>query len=269
MKLSDEYLKIFEEQGFVVVENFYPEEKRVRIVAALQKTLPTWEAVKDQPPETGMLTDDFPYSEMLFNELTVDVDLIDFVQRVLETEDIHFRYAHNWVKYPGSSAFPQLHIDNGNNSLLPPCADKRYGQISCWYFPEEVRAEHAPMLVVPKPFGKDLSKSVSLEVPAGTQMIFNTYLWHSATAFEGKDRQRYSVTRIYGRADHYWEGVSSFTNLGRNEHFRQFIGKLTAREREFFRFPPAGHPYYTGKTLELLEAQYPGWNAHGEYTHVT
>ena len=269
MKLSDEHLNTFEEQGFVVIENFYPEEKRVRIVAALQKTLPTWEVVKDQPPETGMLADDFPYSEMLFNELTVDPDLIDFVQRVLETEHIHFRYAHNWVKYPGSSAFPQLHIDNGNNSLLPPCADKRYGQISCWYFPEEVHAAHAPMLVVPKPFGKDLSKSVSLEVPAGTQMIFNTYLWHSATAFEGKDKQRYSVTRIYGRADHYWEGVSSFTNLGRNKHFRQFIGRLTAREREFFRFPPAGHTYYTGKTLELLEEQYPGWNAHGEYTHAT
>ena len=268
MKLSDDHLRTFEEQGFVVVEDFYPEEKRARIVAALRKTLPTWEVVKDQPPESGMLTDDFPYSEMLFNELTLDPHLIDFVQRALETEAIHFRYAHNWVKYPGSTAFPLLHIDNGNNSLLPPCDDKRYGQISCWYFPEEVRAEHAPMLVVPKPFGKDLSKSVSLDVPAGTQMIFNTYLWHSATAFEGKDMQRYSVTRIYGRADHYWEGVSSFTNLGRNEHFRQFIGKLTAREREFFRFPPAGHPYYTDKTLVLLEEQYPGWNANGEYTSV-
>ncbi len=266
MKLSDDHLNTFVEQGFVVVEDFYPEEKRVRIVAALHETLPPWDVIKGQPPESGMLTDDFPYSEMLFNELILDFDLIDFVQRALETEDIHFRYAHNWAKYPGCSALPQLHIDNGNNSLLPPCGDKRYGQISSWYFPEEVRAEHAPMQVIPKPFGKDLTKKISLEVPAGTQMIFNTYLWHSASAFEGRDMQRYSVTRIYGRADHYWEGVSSYTDLGRNEHFRQFIGTLTAREREFFRFPPAGHPYYTSKTLKLLEEQYPGWNTKGEYT---
>jgi len=96
-------------------------------------------------------------------------------------------------------------------------------------------------------------------------MIFNTFLWHAASIFKGEEGQRYSVTRIYGRADHYWEGVSSFTNRGRDEHFRSFIGTLTARDRELFRFPAVGHPYYTRETLGLLEEQYPGWNARGEY----
>ena len=266
MKLSDDHLQTFEEQGFVVVENFYEEEKRVRIAAALRETLPPWEEIKDDPPEDGRLTDDFPYSDMLFNKLNVDLDLIGFVQRILDTEDIHFRYAHNWARYPAASApEPKLHIDNGNNSLLPPCNDKRYAQISSWYFPEEVGEDQAPMLIIPKPYGRDLTKKVSLVVPAGTLMIFNTHLWHSATVLKGKDSQRYSVTRIYGRADHYWEGVRSFTNLGHNEHFREFIGTLAAREREFFRFPPAGHHYYNSETLALLEEQYPGWNARGEY----
>ena len=96
-------------------------------------------------------------------------------------------------------------------------------------------------------------------------MIFNTFLWHAASIFKGEEGLRYSVTRIYGRADHYWEGVSSFTNRGRDEHFRSFIGTLTARDRELFRFPAVGHPYYTRETLALLEEQYPGWNARGEY----
>ena len=109
--------------------------------------------------------------------------------------------------------------------------------------------------------GKDLSKKVLLTVSAGTLMIFNTFLWHSATVYRGKDKQRYSVTRIYGRADHYWEGVRSFTDLGNNKHFRKFIGTLTSTERELFRFPPNGHPYYNNKTLDLLEEQYPGWNS--------
>ena len=266
MKLSDDHLKTFVEQGFVVIEDFYPEEKRARIATAVRQDLPPWEEIKDDPPDHGLLTDDFPYSKMFFNELILDWDLIHFVQRVLKTDAIHFRYAHNWARYPCPSASPpNLHIDNGNNSLLPPCDDLRYGQISSWYFPDEVSEDHAPMVIIPKSHGQDVTRQVSLAVPGGTQMIFNTFLWHAASIFKGEEGQRYSVTRIYGRADHYWEGVSSFTNRGRDEHFRSFIGTLTARDRELFRFPAVGHPYYTRETLVLLEEQYPGWNARGEY----
>ena len=266
MTLSDNHLKTYQEQGFVVVENFYEEEKRACIAAALRETMPPWEETVDHPPEHHRLGEAFPYDEPLFNKLTVDWDLIDFVQRALETEDIHFRFAHNWAKYPEPPApEPRLHIDNNNNSLLPPCDDTRYAQISSWYFPEEVGEDQAPMRIIPKPYGQDLTKQVLLVVPAGTLMIFNTHLWHSATVFKGEEGQRYSVTRIYGRSDHYWEGLGCFTSLGLVGRFAEFIGTLTARERELFRFPPAGHSYYNGQTLALLEKQYPGWNARGEY----
>ena len=266
MLLTEDHYRTFKKQGFVVVEDFYPEERRASIAAAVREALPPWDVTRYDPPERGLLTDDFPYAQMMFNELIIDWDLIAFVQRVLETQDIHFRYAHNWARYPDpSNTPPRLHIDNGNNSLLPPCDDDRYGQISTWYFPDEVRGEHAPMMIIPREFGEDVGKGVYLTVPAGTQMIFNTHIWHSATVFKGKDTQRYSVTRIYGRADHYWEGVRSFTNQGKHEHFMKFIGTLNARDRELFRFPPAGHSYYTSETLERLEEQYPGWNARGEY----
>lgn len=270
MKLSAGHLKTFHEQGYVVVENFYPEDKRAQIASAVRKQLPPLEEFEDDLPENGLLTVDFPYEDMFFNDLIVDWDLINFVQRVLDTEDIHFRYAHNWVRYPCEPPLTHhLHVDNGNNSLLPPCDDVRYGQISTWYFPEEVQESQAPMLVIPKAYGQDVSRKISLAVPAGTQMIFNTFLWHSATPYLGTEGQRYSVTRIYGRADHYWEGVHSYTNQGRNERLGKFIGTLTARERELFRFPPVGDPYYTDKTLDLLEAQYPGWNARNEYIPKT
>ena len=266
MKLADDHLQTFKAQGFVVIEDFYPEEKRARIAAAVRKDLPPWEVIKDDPPANCLLTDDFPYAQMLFNELIVDWDLIDFVQRVLDTEDIYFHYAHNWARYPyDSPSPPNMHIDNGNNSLLPPCEDIRYGQISSWYFPEDVHPDQAPMVIIPKPYGRDPTRKVPLNVPAGTQMIFNTFIWHSASVYKASEGQRYSVTRIYGRADHPWEGVRSFTNQGRDEHFRSFIGTLTARDRELFRFPHAGHPYYTEDTLAQLEAQYPGWNQREEY----
>ncbi len=64
---------------------------------------------------------------------------------------------------------------------------------------------------------------------------------------------------------HHAKGVAHYTHVGADHHFREFISCLSARERELFRFPPAGHPYYTPQTLEALEEQYPGWNAEGEY----
>ena len=42
MKLSNEYLKLFEEQGFVVINNYYPEEKRQAISQAIWRTLLPW-----------------------------------------------------------------------------------------------------------------------------------------------------------------------------------------------------------------------------------
>ena len=106
-----------------------------------------------------------------------------------------------------------------------------------------------------------------LAVPGNTQMIFNTYLWHSATPFMGSEGQRYSVTRIYGRADHYWEGVRSYTNLGSVEHFREFIGSISAEQRELFRFHQRAFVLQR-ETLAVLEEHYPGWNAGGEYTEA-
>ena len=68
-----------------------------------------------------------------------------------------------------------------------------------------------------------------------------------------------------GRADHYWEGFRHYTDKGQHAVFSEFIGTLSAKEREVFRFPPADHAYYSKQTLALLEKQYPGWNARDEY----
>jgi hypothetical protein len=265
MKLSDEHIETFHQQGYVVVENFYPEEKWSAIAANIRQQLPPLKKIEGDPPERSGAV--FPYEDMFFNQLIVDQDLIDFIGRILGTEDIHFRYAHNWVRYPQEEKGedPNLHIDNGNNSLLPVNGVKEYAQISSWYFPEAVGPDNAPMRIVPKEFGDDVSKCNYLTVPANTQMIFNTHLWHSATVYKGSEGQRYSVTRIYGRADHYWEGVGHYTMIGRHDHFRHFIGTLTARQRQYFRFPAPGHPYYNEETLAKLEEQYPGWNGRGEY----
>ena len=72
MELTDAHFQTFQEQGFVVIENFYPEEKRAEIAAAVRRTLPSWDEVKDDPPESYRGVDDFPYEDMFFNHLILD-----------------------------------------------------------------------------------------------------------------------------------------------------------------------------------------------------
>ena len=283
MKLGAEHLQRYEEDGYLVIENWFPEATRVAILDAMKQWVPP------RPiPENAFVGDSFPYEIQLFNEVIMDPDLLEFIALALDSEDLHLRLAHNWVRFPGNDPLPieketevlkysggttkqrfgGFHIDNGNNSLVPPTHDRRLGQISTWYFPDAVDESQAPMLVVPKGHGNDRSKAIALTVPAGTLMIFNTVLWHSSSMFQGTEGQRYTLTRIFGRADHPWEGVGSFTNVGSNMHWRQFISGLNARERQYFRFPPPGHELYTAETLEVLEEHYPGWNALGEYSPV-
>ena len=268
--LTEEHVAQFLDRGYVVVGEAYPEALRAELAAAVRRDLPPWEQAQASAslPDDRVGRDQFPYAQQILNRFIVDPQLLGFVRRALQTDHIHFRYAHNWVRYPLVGATVKassVHRDHGNNSLLPPNDDVRYGQVSCWYFPEAVADDQAPMLIVPKEYGADVARGVRLVVPAGTLMLFNTQLWHSATPFRATTGQRYSITRIYGRADHYWEGVGFITSLGSNQYFREFIGGLTATERGVFRFPPPGHPYYTPEALAALEVQYPSWNARGEY----
>ena len=72
MKLTDEHLETFHEQGYVVVEDFYPEGKRAQIAAEVRLQMPTWEQIKDTEPDKGRGTADFPYEEQFFNQLILD-----------------------------------------------------------------------------------------------------------------------------------------------------------------------------------------------------
>ena len=85
MQLGDGHLDIFHEQGYVCVEDFYPEEKRAEIAAEVRKQLPTWEEIKDVEPDRARGDADFPYEEMFFNHLGIVPILVETAQAPLAT----------------------------------------------------------------------------------------------------------------------------------------------------------------------------------------
>lgn len=266
-KLTDAHFEEFCDKGYLIVHDFIAENQCQEMAAALRKLLKSWDEIRDSSPETCSDHCFFPYPEPCLNRAILHPAALDFARRWHETDHLHYRPGVAMVRYPGFKGDSgKAHIDNGNNSLLPPTlSDRRHAQIMFWIFPEDVDEDQAPLRLIATADGQDLSKAERAAVPGGSVAIFHTYTWHAANDYLRVDGQRYSWSFGFGRADHYWEGVKHYTDQGHNSHFQVFIGTLTAKERETFWFPPPDHPYYTEQTLAALEAQYPGWNARNEY----
>lgn len=271
-KLTQDHLEELDSEGFIIVPNYIEGDHLERLQAAQRRVLPTWEKIRDEPPQDqwghSMLSC-FPHEELELYQATMDQDGIDFARQWLRTDAVHMRVGCLIARYPGHTAGgtgadpSNLHIDNGNNSLLPMSEDLReFGQIGFWIHLEDVDEDQAPLRLIPKRHGKDMTKCVPLVCRGGTLCIFTNYTWHSASAYTRQQDQRFTWGYSFGRADHYWEGFKHYTHLGKGAPvFQQFIGSLTAQQRELWRFPAAGHPYYTEQTLALLEEQYPGWDS--------
>lgn len=270
--LTDAHLEELDREGFVIIPDFISGDELKTLQAAQRRILPTWDAIKEDPPQDQAGNSKlvgFPHEEMDLYRAAMDEDSIAFARKWLKTDSIHTRVGSLIARYPGhsrgGSGFDDsnLHIDNGNNSLLPESKELReFGQIGFWNHLEDVDEDQAPLRLIPKRYGTDMTKCVPLVCKGGTVCIFTRFTYHSASAYSRADGQRFTWGYSFGRADHYWEGVKHYTNVGGNHPiFQQFIGGLNAKQRELWRFPPAGHPYYSEQTLGLLEEQYPGWNS--------
>ena len=132
VKLTDDHVDELSENGFVIIDRYIPQAQCAQMAAALRKILKPWDEVKDDPPEERTACDFFPCSEQILNQSIVDWEAIRFSQRWLGTDHVHYRPGISIVRYPGfKSRVGEAHIDNGNNSLLPPSrADRSYGQIN-------------------------------------------------------------------------------------------------------------------------------------------
>lgn len=268
IELTDAHFDTLVKIGYVIIHRFLPEAQCTEMAAAVRRLLPPWDQIKDETQVTRKETCYFPYPEQCLNRAIINEEAIRFAQRWLETEHIHYRPGLALVRYPDFKGGRDTgHIDNGNNSLLPPTAtDHPHSQLNFWFYLEDVAADQAPTRFVANGANNDIETAEPMIAPAGSVCIFHNYTQHASSDYTRSDGQRYVWKFAFGRADHFWEGALHYTSVGTDAHFRQFIGSISARERELFRFPPAGHTYYTEQTLAALEEQYPGWNTKNEYS---
>lgn len=268
-RITDEHFQQLLEDGYVFLHEYIPKDELPELQAAQRRVLKPWDEVKDNPPKDGSILIPYPYPDLRMSQLYLEPGLLALGRRFLKTPDVIARVGYMLTRYPGFQSGDTGHIDNGNNSLLPMTESHReFGQLGFWIHLEEVTADNAPLLLVKKKYGKDLSKAEPFICKPGSIAVFSNYTWHASSPFKGKEGQRFVWGWGVGRADHIWEGLVHYTSIGQNPMFKQIISAMTADERTLFRFPPPGHHYYTKQTLAALEAQYPGFNARGEYYPV-
>ena len=167
-KLTDAHIEELDREGFIVVPDFITGDKLERLQAAQRRALPIWKKIQESPPQDqsgNSLLKCFPYEELELYNAAMDEESITFARKWLKTHAIHMRVGCLIARYPGHTAGgtgfdnSNLHIDNGNNSLLPMSETLReFGQIGFWVHLEDVDEDQAPLRLIPKKYGQDMTQ---------------------------------------------------------------------------------------------------------------
>ena len=230
-KLTNAVFEQVCQRGYAIVEGLLPAEQVAQMAVAARRLLKPWHEVKKDPPKDRLSSSYFPYPEQVLNEAIVHREAIAFAQRYLGTQAIHYRPGLLMCTYPGRGGM-DFHLDNGNNSLLPPTSERRHAQLNFWFYLEDVEADQAPTLFVANEYERDPAKAEAFVAPAGSVAIFDNYSWHAASPYKRQDGQRYVWKFAYGRADHYWEGRRALYTGGQQRAFPSiYLWAQRARSR--------------------------------------
>ena len=132
-QLTDAHIDELQERGYVIVPNFLDEEQRKKIASAVRNILKPWDEIREAPPQDRSDFRIIPFTESILNEAAINHDAIHFARQWFRTDHIHFRPRSCLVRYPGFKwPSASAHLDNGNNSLLPPTDDRTHKQIWFW-----------------------------------------------------------------------------------------------------------------------------------------
>ena len=266
-RLTDEVFAQLCTQGYAIVPRYFSEEQRAAMAAALRRLLKPWDQVRHDPPANRRDSYFFPYPEQVLNSAIVDREAIALARRWLGTDRIQYRPGLGLVTYPGFRGdSDRAHIDNGNNSLLPPTLEDRgHSQIIFWFYLEDVDEDQAPTRFLATADGQDTSRAVPMVAPGGSVALFHNYTWHAATAYTRPYGQRYVWKFAFGRADHYWEGTAHYTQVGRIPTFANSSAASAPATASCSAFRPPATPTTRRRRCRRWRKQYPGWNRDGAY----
>ena len=280
MRVPDATLDEVREQGFSLLEGFLAPDELEAAHDALWKHFPDPDEYFADPtiPERARFArsqfagvEEFPYRSWDLNRLAVHPDLVDAVERYLETTDLHLYKIELWAKYAGAVDYDQpLHRDYGSHSLVVPRLEQRYQQLTTFVFLSDVTDADGPTCIVPYQDGKDVpytplylpfgslaESEVRCTGAAGSLLVYRTDILHRGSNMTGERRARFSLLADFQVRGTTWGGKMAWPKQS-PERWAKFIPQCSVRQRDLFGFPRPGDPYWTDETLAGVAARYPG-----------
>ena len=89
-ELTDAHLEELEAKGYVIVPGFYTGERLGEMQAAQRRSLPTWDEVKDDPPQGRAILTDFPPPEIALLRGIVDQSGVGICPKVAQDRTYPF-----------------------------------------------------------------------------------------------------------------------------------------------------------------------------------
>jgi hypothetical protein len=280
MRVPDATLDEVRDRGFSLLEGFLAPDELKGAQEALPKHFPRPEDYFAEPaaPEHVRFAqsqfagvEEFPYRSWDLNRLAVHPDLIDAVERYLETSELHLYKIELWGKYAGAVNYDQpLHRDYGSHSLVVPRNEPRYQQITTFIYLSDVTDEDGPTVLVPYDAGKDVpytplyvpfgelaSSEVRCVGPAGSLLVYRTDILHRGSNITGAGRSRFSLLADFQVRGTTWGGKMAWPKQS-PDRWAKFIPQCSVRQRDLFGFPRPGDPYWNDETLAGVAERYPG-----------
>ena len=284
MRFTNDHIQHYQENGFVIVENFLTKKELALAHEEIQRILPGWlefsqdsQAPKpadwNRPPKSRRNTR-FPFAGNQLNAVTMHPDLRKFAalnaghdDLVCEQGDLHYKcFGH------ASDMDQVMHLDYLNHTLVYPPKDRKYWQTAYLIYYTDVTEELAPTAVCSwKHYQEDIlwpttyekeqrpelyENEVLAKVPAGSVLAYSMRTFHRGTAFKSEGA-RIGEFITYAPKNCPWLGIVGWPEQGVHKSFQIWIESASVEERQMLGFPVPGDPYWTEETLAGVSARFP------------
>jgi ectoine hydroxylase-related dioxygenase (phytanoyl-CoA dioxygenase family) len=292
MRFSPEHISQWRDEGFVVLEGFFPRceyEPVLQDFEALYRDAGKAEGVgspRQLEPEVRRARQGtqfknihvLPYeASSALNLISLHPDLIALARALLGVNDVRLYQSHTWAKYTGEADYDQdFHCDFGNHTLIAPADDPVRRTVDFVIYFTDVTKQHGALRYVTKPdvvaaLGRHvISPSEqdqhaltklerAVEVSAGSLVAHGIDTMHRGSNLTIPNGRRFSLTVGYKAAGsdhigfHVWQA-------GHNRPWQRVFNHATPDQLTCLGVPKPGDPFWTRRTLELTQARWPDWN---------
>jgi ectoine hydroxylase-related dioxygenase (phytanoyl-CoA dioxygenase family) len=262
------------DQGYTIIERFLSPEKLAETETAGLGVTPHWTGYDDAAEEEPPYFLEFADFSARIQRNVMSRELIDLVADVIGTTDLRMSLSFLWFRYAGQPWEDQeLHSDLMNNSLVFPRNDCGYRQVEGILYYTDVSAGLSPTCVLPtsvdtlrpgEPHLRARSEyahlyehEITVEVPAGSVLLYNMTTLHRGTAFTAAEGHRISHHFVYRSAVSDWTQWRGWGTEGAKPEMASLLTQIDPRERHLFGFPLPGDPYWTDEMIQGVAARYP------------